>query len=650
MAVIAKVWIEPDCITCNACEDICPDVFKVEEDSSMILAAVRADGAYDTNAGAKSPLSGTLGADLADLIIEAAEDCPVEVIKYELAEGATDDAPAPVADAAADAPAVAVAESAPVAGVSEALAAVMEGDRSLTILFGSQTGNAAGLAERTAKLAENYGLQATVKDMDDASVDSLSTTRLMVITSTWGEGEMPDNAEALWKAASAGGPSLSATHFTVCAIGDTSYDEFCKAGHDWNNRLEAMGAVRVHGMAECDVDYVPPWQAWVAEALSRIACVDASGTFHETLVEEMSAFASSGDDDSIADGDFTPGQVLSEEMSITLRVFRYDPVASSSGFDTVACALPGHATVQDLLVAISNDLDGSLAFRRGNGAGTPTTALRANGRIVLSDVTRLDALVNDGGTLLVEPLPGHPIVKDLVVDPSRVERALAAASPWMRADPREGEVLANGSSMGTMAAVAAEDLHRRFDVHAPEAAHGMSDCTPHDPSYLGPGVLTRLWQRASDPRVGAEQRRSLLRTLQDEGGVWSETDLSAIRRQGQEGRLVAEAMTDARGRLLSEFRFAGRSGRHIKWFSRTVKWSGTLNETILAAQTMGPIGAIMNLPATVRMATGFTRTGAPLARDLQGFIAPGKMPPLVNSLVDDHHEVKAIFDALDRRF
>ncbi|MEC8311722.1 MAG: hypothetical protein VXZ64_02720, partial [Candidatus Thermoplasmatota archaeon] len=109
-------------------------------------------------------------------------------------------------------------------------------------------------------------------------------------------------------------------------------------------------------------------------------------------------------------------------------------------------------------------------------------------------------------------------------------------------------------------------------------------------------------------------------------------------------------MLDARGRLLHEFRFAGRSGRHVKWFSRTVKWSGNLNETILAAQTMGPLGALMNLPATVRMATGFTRTGGPLARDLQGFLAPGKMPKIVNSNVDDHHQVKAIFDALDRRF
>lgn len=650
MAVIAKVWVEPDCITCNACEDVCPEVFKVEEDSSMILAAVRTDGAYDTNAGAKSALTGTLGADLADLIVEAAEACPVEVIKFEYADAGASEAPAEAAPAVEVAAAPAAAAAAPAAGVSEALASVMEGDRSLTILFGSQTGNAAGLAEKTAKLAENYGLLPSVKDMDDVDVNSLAATRLLVITSTWGEGEMPDNAESLWQAASAGGPSLGGTHFSVCAIGDTSYDEFCKAGHDWDQRLAAMGGQRIHGIAECDVDYVPPWQAWVGQALSKIACVDASGTFHEALVEEMAAYGTSGDDDGVSDGDFTPGTVVADELSITLRLFRYDPVVASSGFDTVACAMPGHATVQDLLVAISGSLDGSLAFRRGNGQGTPTTGVRANGRVVLSDAARLDALVAEGGTLTLEPLPGLPVVKDLIVDTTRTERQRSLAKPWLRADPREGDHVANGASMGTMEAAVAEDLHVRFDVHSDAAAHGMSDCTRFDEAYMGPGLLSRLWQRASDPRTGAEQRRDLMRTLQQEGGMWSETDLSAIRRQGDDGRLVAEAMTEARGRLLSEFRFAGRSGRHIKWFSRTVKWSGTLNETILAAQTMGPIGALMNLPATVRMATGFTRTGAPLARDLQGFIAPGKMPPIVNRLVSDHHEVKAIFDALDRRF
>ncbi len=80
---IKRVWIEEGCIVCNACETTCPEVFNVTEDSCFIRSDVREDGKQDTNLAARSALSGTFGADLADQIEEAAEGCPVEVIKFE---------------------------------------------------------------------------------------------------------------------------------------------------------------------------------------------------------------------------------------------------------------------------------------------------------------------------------------------------------------------------------------------------------------------------------------------------------------------------------------------------------------------------------------------------------------------------------------
>ena len=267
MAVVAKVWIDEDCITCDACQDICPEVFVVTDESSEILAAVRTDGVVDRNVAGSLLVDG-IGAELGDIIIEAAEACPVEVIKYELvsdgaAEEAVEAAPAAVEAAAP----VAAASVAPAAGVSEALNTVFAGDRSINILFGSQTGNAAGLAEKTAKLAANYGLEPNIVDMDGLDPARLATMkRVMIITSTWGEGEMPDNADAMWNAINANGPALGSTHFSVCAIGDTAYDEFCKAGHDWNNKLAALGGTEAHPIQECDVDFEPPWKIWVEEA------------------------------------------------------------------------------------------------------------------------------------------------------------------------------------------------------------------------------------------------------------------------------------------------------------------------------------------------------------------------------------------------
>ena len=654
MAVVAKVWIDEDCITCDACQDICPEVFEVTDDSSMILAAVRTDGVFDRNVSG-SPLVGGLGAELGDIIIEAAEACPVEVIKYELvSDGAVEEVveAAPAAVEAAEP----VAAVAPAAGVSDALNAVFAGDRSLNILFGSQTGNAAGLAEKTAKLAVDYGLQPNIVDMDGFDPARLATMkRVMIITSTWGEGEMPDNADGMWNAINANGPALGSVHFSVCAIGDTSYDEYCKAGHDWNNKLAALGGTEAYPIQECDVDFEPPWKLWVEQALPMLACVDESGTLQVELLDEMKAYGA-GDDDDVIEGDFAPGVIEQEAITITVDVFRYAPEAAESGWDTLTCAVPGHATVQDLLITMQRDLDGSLAFRRGAGAGTPTTGVRVNGRIVLADAAQIGDLTKDGGKVRIEPLPGHPVVRDLVVDTGRYESHRSRAEPWMRTDPREGEHLPSGQAMGTMDSAAATALHQAGDVLSFQLIQAMSDTLPHDPHYEGPGVHFQQWLRAIDPRTSEEQRRSILASLQQKDGVWSEADHASLMRYGEDGRLAARALNEARGALLNQTKYAGKTGRLVKWYGRSVKWSGNVNETTLYRQVLGPLGLVSNLFSGVsaRMALAFTRNGGPPIRSLQSLLLPpaglGRIPKMFNSRVENYHEVVSLFNEIDQRF
>jgi ferredoxin len=82
---IAKVWIEDGCIVCNACETTCPEVFHVTEDTCHIRAEVRTDGTQDSNLASKTALTDAVSQDLASQIEEAAEGCPVEVIKFEKA-------------------------------------------------------------------------------------------------------------------------------------------------------------------------------------------------------------------------------------------------------------------------------------------------------------------------------------------------------------------------------------------------------------------------------------------------------------------------------------------------------------------------------------------------------------------------------------
>ena len=653
MTVVAKVWIDEDCITCDACQDICPEVFEVTDETSQILAAVRVDGGFDRNEG-KSPLSGDLGAQYGEIILEAAEACPVEVIKFELvSDGAETEevAQAPAAEvAAAPAAAIAVGGSA-----SEELTAVLGGDRSLTILFGSQTGNAAGLAEKTAKLASNYGLNANVVDMDGYDkANFASTKRLLIITSTWGEGEMPDNAEDLWQSVQSDAPGLSAMHYSVCAIGDTSYDEFCKAGTDWDDKLSSLGAHSVQPIQMCDVDFDEAWTQWVLEALPRIACVDESGTLQLELIDEMAAYGTSDGDD-VVEGDFAPGVVDHSDIHVELELFRYCPSQGENGWDVIATTVPASASLEDLFLNFQRDVDGSFAFRRGNTAGTATTGVRVNGRIVLADIARVGEVVSNG-RLRVEPLPGFPILRDLIVDTRRFEEHRAKANPWIQADPREGERLISGKAVGVLASETALSLHKMNPVSSHLLAHGMSDTVDFDTAYVGPGIHLQRWVRINDPRTSMKQRSQLLASLQEQGGIWSETDPSSIARHGFSGALVADTLNDARSTLLTEYKNAGRHGRLVKWYGRSVKWSGKLNETTLYRQVLGPIGLVSNVFSGVsaRMMLGFTRTGGPPIRSLQALLLPpagvGKIPNMINSKVDDHHEVVSLFNELDQRF
>ena len=544
----------------------------------------------------------------------------------------------------------------PISGsASEGLSSVLGGDRSLTILFGSQTGNAAGLAEKTAKLASNYGLNANVVDMDGYDKANLaSIKRLLIITSTWGEGEMPDNAEDLWQSVQSDAPGLSAMHYSVCAIGDTSYDEFCKAGTDWDNKLSSLGAHSVQPIQLCDVDFDEPWTQWVLEALPRIACVDESGTLQLELIDEMVAYGTSGDDD-VVEGDFAPGHVDHSEIQVELELFRYCPSQGENGWDVIATMVPASASLEDLFLNFQRDVDGSFAFRRGTIAGTATTGVRANGRIVLADVARVGDVVSNG-RLRIEPLPGFPILRDLIVDTRRFEENRAKANPWVQGDPREGERLISGKAVGVLASETALSLHKMNAVSSHLLAHGMSDTVDFDSTYVGPGIHLQRWVRINDPRTSAKHRSQLLATLQEQGGVWSETDPSSIARHGLSGAMVADTLNSARSRLLTEYKNAGRHGRLVKWYGRSVKWSGKLNETTLYRQVLGPIGLVSNVFSGVsaRMMLGFTRTGGPPIRSLQALLLPpagvGKIPNMINSKVEDHHEVVSLFNELDQRF
>jgi sulfite reductase (NADPH) flavoprotein alpha-component len=134
----------------------------------------------------------------------------------------------------------------------------------LLILYGSQTGTAEGLAKRIAKDSQARGFAPKVAALNDyAAVRPETAKRLLIISSTWGDGEPPDNAADFWRwLCSDTAPRFNSTQFAVLGLGDKNYSDFCGASRKFDARLEELGGKRIVTRGECDVEYEEPARAW----------------------------------------------------------------------------------------------------------------------------------------------------------------------------------------------------------------------------------------------------------------------------------------------------------------------------------------------------------------------------------------------------
>jgi sulfite reductase (NADPH) flavoprotein alpha-component len=142
----------------------------------------------------------------------------------------------------------------------------------LTILYGSETGNAEGLAFKARKVAQKLGFEARVLDMADASLGAIDAAKnLIVIASTWGEGDPPQRAAAFYKGLMAeGAPSLVDVRFAVLALGDTAYKNFCVTGRTIDERLAALGATRIADRVDLDLDFAKKAAVWIDATLTTL--------------------------------------------------------------------------------------------------------------------------------------------------------------------------------------------------------------------------------------------------------------------------------------------------------------------------------------------------------------------------------------------
>jgi sulfite reductase (NADPH) flavoprotein alpha-component len=148
----------------------------------------------------------------------------------------------------------------------------------LTILYGSQSGNCEALGRELRKKATAAGFAPQVAELDAFDRAKLAEVRhLLIVTSTFGEGDPPDNARKFFQWLLSGdAPQLPQLSYSVCALGDSNYTQFCKCGIVIDERLAQLGATRLAPRVECDVAYEDPFAQWKdavfgSEALRALA-------------------------------------------------------------------------------------------------------------------------------------------------------------------------------------------------------------------------------------------------------------------------------------------------------------------------------------------------------------------------------------------
>ena len=142
----------------------------------------------------------------------------------------------------------------------------------ITVLYGSQTGNGRSVAEQLAKEIEAAGARTNVVSMLDYRTKDLKNEQyLALVVSTHGEGEPPDDAEDFYAYLMGSRvPALSGLRYSVLALGDSSYEYFCETGRRMDERLQALGAQALTPRAECDVDFNDDAGLWSQGIVAKI--------------------------------------------------------------------------------------------------------------------------------------------------------------------------------------------------------------------------------------------------------------------------------------------------------------------------------------------------------------------------------------------
>lgn len=162
--------------------------------------------------------------------------------------------------------------------------------KKITLVYGTETGNAKKLATQLAEIAKQKGLTVKLAGLDQYRVNDLEKeSYFFVVISTQGEGDPPALAQKFYEYIHAQQPDLAKMKFAVLGLGDSSYPQFCKTGEDVDARLEALGAHRLLPLQKCDVDYEEDALRWLDNVLASLQNITTAAVINTSAPTQEKA-------------------------------------------------------------------------------------------------------------------------------------------------------------------------------------------------------------------------------------------------------------------------------------------------------------------------------------------------------------------------
>ena len=351
----------------------------------------------------------------------------------------------------------------------------------LLILYGSQTGSAEGLAKKLAKESPAHGLEAKVLEANACALDVLTQAeRLLFVTSTWGEGDAPDNANTLLATLSAAdAPKLEKLSFSVLALGDKNYSDFCGAGKKFDAAFEKLGAKRVHARVDCDLDYESAAKEWSAAVLAKMGAV-----ISESVISNQSGTVRAANTDS-----------LITDLLITDSLITTPPHSRNNPFPArllVNRSLTGEGSGKEVRHFAISLADSGLSYEAGDALGV----IPANCPALVSDV--LAALGCDGEEAVKSPDGSETSFRNALLRHYGITQPTSGLLEAI-AERAQSADLKNFLAPANKAALE-KHLHGR-EVMDFLLAHPMARFTPPEFVTLLRKLTPRLYSIASSPKA-----------------------------------------------------------------------------------------------------------------------------------------------------